>query len=185
MRRILSLGAAAALALALGACQDRPTEPTQGPDLEASSQAPAASQANRGGQGEGAVFFDPPFLLGFHIPDAETDDDCVVRMSRLDLNDFVKRQPNGHQQIHVQDRAAEFFVYTDGEPRFAGDFLLNPGEADLTGEGSFTSSLVVNGDFVILNLSVNATGTVGDGRRIVCKGQFNRQGPIHVDMELR
>lgn len=186
MRKCLSLVVALSMALTLGACQEQPTELTQRSNLEAATQPPAAVQTTQASQG--AILFDWPFLAGFVIPDLETGNVCVVTMSELDINDFGVVQPNGHRQVHLQDRAADFFVFTETEPDLAsgGDVVTNLGEADLKGEGEFNSSAVLSTTRqVLLNLSVNAAGTVGDDRHVVCKAQFNSQGAISSDVQLQ
>ncbi len=168
-------------------CSDIPTSAVNNSETEAQSatatlQGSAANQVASGSQG--AVLFQWPFLAGFVIPDAQSDDVCVVVMSKLNINDKAVLQPNGQRHLTLEDHDANFYVFTETKPVFSGETVDNLGEADLIGSGSFSSSATFAGQSLV-ELSVNGAGTVGNNRHVVCEGHFNSQGPAYVDMKLQ
>ncbi len=163
MRKILALGVALTLAgFGLSSCteSDQPTE-LSAPEIGGPS-------FDMGGQGQGAVFSDNPFV---QLINEDGDGDlCRARVfpPTDDINDFVRFNPNGLRFIHIADHPATIDVLTAGGDLFSGI-------------GKWNATVVTNPTNALRS---EASGKVTDGvvtKQAVCKVVRDGQNRVRVN----
>lgn len=149
MRRPLATAVVLALAaVGFPACtdNDRTSDPTSPTLIGPSYDQTAVDMLTQGGQGQGAQFFDNPFVGSINFdPDGSA---CLVRLSPATdkLNDFLRVNPNGRVFVHLNAQQAEIFVRTPANVIFHG-FGTWTANVSLTGGAFMTqaSGQVANG----------------------------------------
>lgn len=182
MRNLLPVVVLASFAVGFGACEN-PEIPTEASE-KTSAEITASSQPDRGGEGQGALFLEAPFVPGFRMVDSATGTVCRAFLSGLDLNDFMTRQPNGHWSIHLQGYEASLQV-----TKLSGETYRGTGIFSSSGAFDENPFDVDEPLSVALNFNVYATGSVenedGDRKQAVCQFQLNSRGLINSEVELR
>lgn len=115
MRILFTLSVALLYTGMLGACQDGPS-PT---GLNEETRVDAMASSVPGGNEEG-VIFDENAVTGIIVTGDQTGNRCLALVSDLDMNDFLKQQPNGHWSFHLQGHEATFKVTTPAGEVFSG-----------------------------------------------------------------
>lgn len=147
--------------------------------------------AERGGEGQGAIFMDN-FFVGTQVQDSETDQFCVGFLGEdLPLNDFIRQNRNGHWSFHIESHDARFFVWSSKVPWRAGELPSYSGEGRLKSSGTFTGNPLVDPGAELIETDVEQSGMVtstsdGSLNHLVCKFQFVN-GPTRVvgDVKVR